>query len=384
MAQTCDPSSFPITIWETDVGYYADSVEWCPVNPYQNLLLCGMYQLEEDKSVTESAGFNSQTRVGCLQLFQLTQDDTCFLQYKLQTFGVLDVKWCPHMIHKYCLVGVASADGQLVLYNLKNADDSPNLLLEEFSKKKLDENSSNLALSLDWFNWKQPSLDPKVVVSDSNGQVTVIQLTETNLDILHQCSAHSFECWIAAANYFDPSVVFSGGDDCLLKSWDIRMSTIHPVFACKKHSMGVTSIHKSKKKEYMLASGSYDEHVVLWDTRHMKQSLTENKIGGGVWRLKWQPEKEHLLLAAAMHNGFYVLDAIGSGEQGDGCLKPVWHYTKHKSLAYGVDWCYKESTTAVNEADYRLTELEQKSITVGSCSFYDRSLQLWRVPDFVS
>ncbi|XP_013788723.1 diphthine methyltransferase-like [Limulus polyphemus] len=276
MAQTYDSSTFPLKMWETDVDYYADSVEWCPVNPYQDLLLCGMYQLEEDKSVTEGAGFNSQTRVGCLQLFQLTQEDTCFLQYKLQTSGVLDVKWSPHMIHRYCLVGVASADGQLVLYNLKNVDDSPNFVLEEFSKKTLDESFSNLALSLDWFNWKQPSLDPKVVVSDSNGQMTVLQLTETNLDILHQWNAHSFECWIGAANYFDPSVVFSGGDDCLLKSWDIRMSTIHPVFTCKKHSMGVTSIHKSKKKEYMLASGSYDEHVILWDTRHMKHLKESN------------------------------------------------------------------------------------------------------------
>lgn len=31
--------------WET--GYSADSVEWCPVEPFRNVLVCGTYQLDK-------------------------------------------------------------------------------------------------------------------------------------------------------------------------------------------------------------------------------------------------------------------------------------------------------------------------------------------------
>ena len=42
------------TTYQTiDTVYSADSVEWCPVEGFQDLLLCGTYQLEEkDPKVT--------------------------------------------------------------------------------------------------------------------------------------------------------------------------------------------------------------------------------------------------------------------------------------------------------------------------------------------
>ena len=33
-----------------DTVYNADSTEWCPVDGFQDLLLCGTYQLEENES----------------------------------------------------------------------------------------------------------------------------------------------------------------------------------------------------------------------------------------------------------------------------------------------------------------------------------------------
>lgn len=30
-----------------DTGYSADSVEWCPVEPHRDVLVCGTYQLEK-------------------------------------------------------------------------------------------------------------------------------------------------------------------------------------------------------------------------------------------------------------------------------------------------------------------------------------------------
>eukprot|EP00957_Ditylum_brightwellii_P061714 4682901-Ditylum_brightwellii.AAC.1 len=83
-------------------------------------------------------------------------------------------------------------------------------------------------------------------------------------------------------------------------------------------SGGVTSISYHPNLEYVFASGSYDEIVRLWDIRYLssfssgnkkkKQPLASVNVGGGVWRLKWHPSKDNVLLVAAMHGGCRIVN----------------------------------------------------------------------------
>ncbi|KAG8904804.1 hypothetical protein FRC01_008592 [Tulasnella sp. 417] len=90
-------------------------------------------------------------------------------------------------------------------------------------------------------------------------------------------------------------------------------------------------------------------------------------VGGGAWRVKWHPsaQRRHDILVACMHDGFKVLRTSGTEEgpilssSGYEVLK---RFDEHKSLAYGVDWSYKEGADSL----------------VASCSFYDHVLHTWR------
>ena len=52
---------------------------------------------------------------------------------------------------------------------------------------------------------------------------------------------------------------------------------------------------------------SYDEMILVWDTRNMKHPLCSSNPGGGVWRIKWHPDNGQSMLTACMHGGFHIL-----------------------------------------------------------------------------
>ncbi len=161
------------------------------------------------------------------------------------------------------------------------------------------------------------------------------------------------------------------------------------------------------------SSLSYDESVVLWDTRAMGSPLKDVGTGGGVWRVKWHWREPDLVAAACMHNGCHIVNChLNSGTACYGrlirarhactskvfpltqrsslvlrlCVLPtvaepmavVHSYTEHQSLAYGVDWCRAETGRGGSQReDSCQSSSELTSALLASCSFYDHSLHVW-------
>ncbi|KAM8886489.1 diphthine methyltransferase isoform 2-T4 [Spinachia spinachia] len=319
-----------------DTELSADTVEWCPVPASHDILACGTYHLEKGNTREDDA---PPSRTGCLYLFEFRQEGSVRpplteLQH-INTAAILDLKWCHVPFPGGAVLGLAAATGDLQLHTLSNSQEGGRRLHPLCS---VEVGAKRLALSLDWSTGRMDSSDVRLVCSDSEGGISVLSLAEGSLAVLSHWKAHDFEAWISAFSYWDTQLVYSGGDDCKLRGWDLRTAPSCPTFTSKRHSMGVCSIHSSPHREHILATGSYDEQVLLWDGRNMGQPLCETPAGGGVWRLKWHPTDPHLLLAACMHNDFHILHCQQALEGGGGASPVVASYTLHNSLAYGADW----------------------------------------------
>eukprot|EP00878_Enallax_costatus_P044588 GHUV01053264.1.p1 GENE.GHUV01053264.1~~GHUV01053264.1.p1 ORF type:complete len:156 (+),score=31.42 GHUV01053264.1:67-468(+) len=119
--------------------------------------------------------------------------------------------------------------------------------------------------------------------------------------------------------------------------------------------------------------------------------------GGGVWRLKWHPHDDRLLLAACMYNGLALVTAAEDW----GSLEVVEEYKGHESIAYGADWYQgssekpaSQTSRSAAECDVQTKakssqfgkrqqqEQQQQGVSrhedlIATCSFYDRRLHLW-------
>ncbi|KAG5647997.1 hypothetical protein DXG03_007031 [Asterophora parasitica] len=202
-----------------------------------------------------------------------------------------------------------------------------------------------------------------IVASLSNGSLCLLSPSESGgLSLVNTWHAHDFEPWIAAWNYWDTSVVYSGGDDLKLKGWDIRQDLSQPIFTNKRFDAGVTSIQSHPHVEHLIAVGSYDNTVRIFDTRKPLAPLASVDVGGGAWRVKWHPfeSRKDDLLVACMHDGVKIVHL--NVVNGTGAVTK--RFDAHESMAYGADWAFTPSSS-------------HGETVIGSCSFYDHVFHLW-------
>lgn len=138
--------------------------------------------------------------------------------------------------------------------------------------------------------------------------------------------------------------------------------------------------------ERSLMFPSYDANLRIFDTRSPGRPLSTVETGGGIWRSRFHPSPERAndILVASMHDGFKVVrlppalfgmadswkaaphegseSAERAGEADEEGV--VMRFDGHESLAYGADWSRAEDGGG--------------GTLVGSCSFYDHLMHIWR------
>ncbi|VVC35683.1 WD40/YVTN repeat-like-containing domain,WD40 repeat, conserved site,WD40 repeat,WD40-repeat-containing [Cinara cedri] len=324
-----------------DTIYPADTVEWCPISEYKDVFVCGTYKLDE----------TNKLKTGTINLFILEHKNKIKLIQSIHGDAVLDLKWNFCIVSGKILLAAALSGKHISVYSLdKEENDLCLNMYTSFNLPKTDD-ESHMSLSIAWSSPDENGTQ-SIAFSDSRGYITVVNLNDC---LVRNFKAHNFESWIVTFHYGEPNILYTGGDDCKFKCYDQRLKFDKPVFENKEHKQGVTTCSSSKIRKNIIATGSYDEIVRLWDVRNMKQSYNNVNVNGGVWRLKWEPINEDYILSASMFNAAHIIDTSLNICHSFG--------EKNNRLFYGADWCH----------------LNENKKIISTCSFYDHKLDLFVV-----
>lgn len=294
--------------------------------------------------------------------------------------GILDGKWFPKYseYNNNWWFATAQSSGQVDLHTfiLNDEPEADPLIAGQTSSSSPIESESGapvLCLSVNW-DLSRGRDDARIVSSYSNGMVAIHDIACGEVEgipefverdswmahlLFAKVPAEVWACSFAA----EGKLVCTGGDDAKIKFWDTRALTRPMQVLPDCFQAGVTVISPHPRNPYLVAAGSYDETIGIFDIRYNSQELLtrSDKLGGGIWRIQWHPDYDDKILLAAMHGGCRVVQLDPDDE-----FKPipnvVKEFTKHESMAYGADWLVSEDDSIEAAA---------------SCSFYDNASYLW-------
>lgn len=354
-----------------------------------SVFICGCYELEE----------SSVTREGEIGIYSMNNEVVQLVGTVQCPAGVLDMKFCDTEL------AVALSTGELYWYRFSSTLEPQLNLVANISKK-----DEGLFLSVDWSSNSLTS-DTTIAVTTQQSSLVVYKVTNSELiqesisNSLHMMHDEPMPAWIVACDKITRNRLLTGGDDCMCRLWDTRAnssnvvadsnSSLSLIAKIKYHSAGVTSAMWHPHREHIFATGSYDEHVVIWDTRSLAKPVLDIHTGGGVWRTKWycQENYDDLIITSSMQNGsrLYQLSNLHSSEGEINQLitnkqeyaATVKSTEKHfgnnsvdvpeSHLSYGIDIIKVEPQNEYNNLSAGLA----RKVYLASCSFYENHIDTW-------
>lgn len=358
----------------------------CCIRIFRNKwVIVGTYELEKEFGI----------RTGSVDMY----NENLELLQSIKTYGaVLDLKLSPfddsviataHSTGNVTLWNICEENGKAQIKELNNIQVfDPDCLLTSLHFSPLSANiilitttqgdlaTIDLVCGNVVFNAKNISNKLKELpVEEFNIQGnTVSALNYLNARKSEFSFSHSLECWTGEFGNLSPleNVVFTGGDDSTIAAHDIRSGD--NIWSNNRiHQAGVVAIKAStdsfrQSRTTSLVTGSYDDTIRLFDLRMWdEQSIfpgtninilnkQEQNLGGGVWRFSEAPKINHdssdRLLVCCMYDGAKIVRV-----EDDNFVVEQFLKKGHESMCYGGDWANN---------------------FIATCSFYDKSLQIWK------
>lgn len=137
-----------------------------------------------------------------------------------------------------------------------------------------------------------------------------------NLDAMSVFTGHTAVVEDVAWHLLHDSMFGSVGDDKKLILWDTRQNSNKPQQAIDAHSAEVNCLSFNPYSEYILATGSADKTVALWDLRNTKMKLHSfESHKDEIFQVQWSPHNETILASSGTDRRLNVWDLSKIGEE---------------------------------------------------------------------
>ncbi|CAJ0600365.1 unnamed protein product [Cylicocyclus nassatus] len=218
------------------------------------------------------------------------------------------------------------------------------LFITTYGEKPTSESipvSENMLLDV-----SSPSSTRNVACTDKVGNAHIVDVdtgTVVATWIAHSLpyTSEGCEVWTCSLNNVS---LCTGGEDATLKVWDTRSKTT--VNRVTGFDAGVT--FSSWQGENTILTGSYDQHIRLFDLRQTKEPLQIKETAGGVWHIEdVQAHGNPCHVAACMYGGWAILDEKYNITQSD--------EKAGKELLYGVTMASENLLVYTTFNDYKVT-----------------------------
>lgn len=160
----------------------------------------------------------------------------------------------------------------------------------------------------------------------------------------------------------DPNMIGSVGDDKTIRLWDIRKP--HTPEGSNSHSSSLTHtvrnahdhdincIAFNPEKEFLMATGSSDKTVAIWDMRNLKTKMHDLQgHTDQVYKVEWAPHNESVLASCSADRrvGIWDLSRIGMEQTPedaeDGPPELLFLHGGHTSKVSDFSWSPKSEWT---------------------------------------
>ncbi|RLN27238.1 hypothetical protein BBJ28_00019952 [Nothophytophthora sp. Chile5] len=182
---------------------------------------------------------------------------------------------------------------------------------------------------------------------------------------LHKYSGHSDVIEDVAWHMHHKKIFGSVGDDKKLLMyvvWDMRSESYNkPVTTVYAHTAEVNCLAFSPFSEYLLATGSADKHVNLWDMRNMKAKLHSFEgHNDEVYQIQWSPHNETILGSCSADRRLHVWDLSKVREYAeDGPPELLFIHGGHTSKISDFSWNPNDPWVVASVAEDNVLQIWQ-------------------------
>ncbi|KAI9997692.1 hypothetical protein PInf_001623 [Phytophthora infestans] len=213
------------------------------------------------------------------------------------------------------------------------------------------------------------------LISGSNDAIICewdISKAGTTVEPLNKYTGHTDVIEDVAWHWHHPKIIGSVGDDKKLLIWDLRSeSHDKPAATVFAHSAEVNCLAFSPSNEYLVATGSSDKQINLWDLRNLMTKL--HSLEGHtdeVYQIQWSPHHDGVLGSCSADRRVLIWDLTKIGEEQaaedakDGPPELLFIHAGHTASVVDFSWHPNEPWVVSSVAD-------------------DNILQIWQMADHI-